>query len=98
MRYTYRKDKRNRQIFFYNEKNLRYSAVVRKDQSLNPQYRFFILNKINLKKGLYRSRITNHCILTFRSSGMLSKFRISRIKFREMANNGYIAGIQNASW
>ena len=43
-------------------------------------------------------RVRNRCALTGRSRGYLRKFGISRIKFRELANEGYIPGIKKASW
>lgn len=99
MRYTYRKDKRNRIVFLNNEKCLRYKHILSKDQSVSAQYRFFLLNKRKWKsKGIYRGFTKNHCVLTFRCGGILSKFRLSRIKFREMANAGQLAGVRQASW
>lgn len=99
MRYTLRKDKLNRAVFLNNEKYLRYKHILLKDQSVNTQYRFLALNKRKWKpKGTYRGFAKNHCVLTSRCGGVLREFRLSRIKFREMANAGNLAGIQHASW
>jgi len=43
-------------------------------------------------------RLRNRCALTGRPRGYLRKFQMSRICFRELANNGTIPGIFKASW
>lgn len=43
-------------------------------------------------------RLRSRCQLTGRSRGVLKKFRLSRLCFREMANSGLIPGIVKASW
>jgi len=43
-------------------------------------------------------RMHNRCKLTGRPKGYMRQFGISRICFREMANNGLIPGVRKASW
>lgn len=43
-------------------------------------------------------RLRSRCQLTGRSRGVLKKFKLSRLCFREMANNGLIPGVTKASW
>ena len=43
-------------------------------------------------------RLQSRCQLTGRARGVLKKFKLSRLCFREMANNGLIPGIVKASW
>ncbi len=43
-------------------------------------------------------RLHNRCQLTGRPKGYMRQFGISRINFREMANNGMIPGVRKASW
>ncbi|NGX38218.1 MAG: 30S ribosomal protein S14 [Chlamydiae bacterium] len=43
-------------------------------------------------------RLRNRCRLTGRPRGYLRKFQMSRLCFRELANNGTIPGIFKASW
>lgn len=45
-----------------------------------------------------RTRTRNRCILTGRSRGYYRDFRLSRIKFRELAHQGLIPGVTKASW
>jgi small subunit ribosomal protein S14 len=43
-------------------------------------------------------RLRSRCQLTGRSRGVLKKFKLSRLCFREMANSGMIPGVVKASW
>ena len=43
-------------------------------------------------------RIRNRCELTGRARGYLKAFKMSRIAFRELANQGLIPGITKSSW
>lgn len=43
-------------------------------------------------------RLHNRCRLTGRPKGYIRQFGISRINFREMANQGLIPGVKKASW
>ena len=43
-------------------------------------------------------RMHNRCKLTGRPRGYMRQFGISRVTFREMANNGLIPGVRKASW
>ncbi len=54
------------------------------------------LNK--MPKNSSAIRLRNRCQFTGRSRGFLRKFKLSRLCFREMANQGLIPGIVKASW
>jgi len=43
-------------------------------------------------------RVKNRCALTGRGRGYLRDFGLSRIKFRELANEGKIPGVRKSSW
>ena len=43
-------------------------------------------------------RLRSRCQLTGRSRGVLKKFKLSRLCFREMALKGLIPGVVKASW
>ena len=43
-------------------------------------------------------RVRSRCELTGRSRGVYRDFKLSRNKFRELANNGLIPGVTKASW
>ena len=54
------------------------------------------LNK--LPKNSSPTRLRNRCQFTGRARGYLRKFKMSRLCFREMANQGLIPGVTKASW
>ena len=51
-----------------------------------------------LPKNASPVRLHNRCNLTGRPRGYMRQFGISRVTFREMANNGLIPGVKKASW
>jgi len=44
------------------------------------------------------SRVVTRCEITGRGRGVYKKFRLSRIKFRELASQGMIPGVTKSSW
>ncbi|MFA6917149.1 MAG: 30S ribosomal protein S14 [Parachlamydiales bacterium] len=54
------------------------------------------LNKMPRDSSLIRLR--NRCSLTGRCRGYLRKFGISRLCFRQMANDGLLPGVTKSSW
>jgi small subunit ribosomal protein S14 len=51
-----------------------------------------------LPKNASPVRMHNRCKLTGRPRGYMRTFGVSRVTFREMANNGLIPGVRKASW
>ena len=51
-----------------------------------------------LPKSSSRIRLRNRCFKTGRPRGVISRFKLSRLSFREMALNGEIPGVTKASW
>jgi small subunit ribosomal protein S14 len=51
-----------------------------------------------LPKNASPVRLHNRCKLTGRPRGYMRQFGISRVTFREMANQGLIPGVTKASW
>ena len=51
-----------------------------------------------LPKNSSPVRLHNRCKLTGRPKGYMRQFGVSRVMFREMANNGRIPGVKKASW
>ncbi|MFD2518125.1 30S ribosomal protein S14 [Salinimicrobium flavum] len=51
-----------------------------------------------LPKNASPVRLHNRCKLTGRPRGYMRQFGVSRVTFREMANNGLIPGVRKASW
>ncbi len=51
-----------------------------------------------LPRNASPTRVRSLCALTGRSRGVYRKFKISRIKLRELALEGKIPGMRKASW
>ena len=51
-----------------------------------------------LPKSSSPIRIRNRCFITGRPRGIIGRFKLSRLSFREMALNGEIPGVTKASW
>ena len=51
-----------------------------------------------LPRSSSRCRVVSRCRITGRSRGNLTKFGLSRIKFRELAHRGLIPGVVKSSW
>ena len=57
------------------------------------------VNKLDsLPRRSSSTRVRNRCFATGRPRGVLRKFNLSRLCFREMALKGEIPGITKASW
>ena len=52
----------------------------------------------SLPKNSSPVRYKNRCGITGRPRGYLRDFGLSRIKFRELANEGKIPGVRKSSW
>lgn len=80
------------------EERQRLKKIVR-DMRVSDEERMEAQNKLNkLPRNSSPVRLRNRCVLTGRPRGYLRKFQISRICFRELANNGTIPGLFKASW
>jgi small subunit ribosomal protein S14 len=51
-----------------------------------------------LPKNASPIRMHNRCMLTGRPKGYMRQFGVSRVTFRELANQGLIPGVRKASW
>jgi small subunit ribosomal protein S14 len=51
-----------------------------------------------LPKNASPVRLHNRCKITGRPKGYMRVFGVSRVTFREMANQGLIPGVRKASW
>lgn len=51
-----------------------------------------------LPRNTASARCVSRCRVTGRPKGVLRKFQMSRLSFREMASRGLIPGVTKASW
>ena len=70
-----------------------------KDPNVTPEDKEAAVAKLDrLPKTSSRTRLRNRCFKTGRPRGVLRRFNLSRIAFREMALKGEIPGVTKASW
>ena len=70
-----------------------------RDEKLSEEERFEAQLKLQkLPRNAADNRVRNRCVLTGRSRGFYRAFGLSRIKFRELANQGMIPGVTKSSW
>ncbi|MDN3506914.1 MAG: 30S ribosomal protein S14 [Simkaniaceae bacterium] len=80
------------------EERQRLKKIVR-SINVSDEERMDAQDKLNkLPRNSSPVRLRNRCKLTGRPRGYLRKFQMSRICFRELANNGTIPGVFKASW
>lgn len=80
------------------EERQKLKKIVRSIRS-NDEERMEAQDKLNqMPRNSSPVRLRNRCKLTGRARGYLRKFQMSRICFRELANNGTIPGVVKASW
>jgi len=88
--------KRERLVKKYSKKRLSLKKII-KNKKTSPEERIDAINKLSkLPKNSSPCRLRNRCIVTGRPRGNYRKFKLSRIAFRELANNGMLPGI--TSW
>lgn len=93
-----RQKKRERMVKNKWEKRKALKEVIL-DMNKNIEERLAAVDALNkLPKNSSPIRLRNRCQFTGRSRGFLRKFKLSRLCFREMANQGLIPGIVKASW
>jgi small subunit ribosomal protein S14 len=89
-----RRDKKRRQRFLKLEtKRLAVKILQRKGGAL---YSIFRGGSFSRDSSL--TRVRNRCVVSGRSGSVLSDFRLSRIRFRELALRGKLPGVKKASW
>ncbi len=93
-----REKKRERLVGLKREKRKALKAIIQDPSKGEEEHRDAqrALNKMPRNSSAVRLR--NRCQLTGRSRGVLRKFKLSRLCFREMANKGLIPGVFKASW
>jgi small subunit ribosomal protein S14 len=93
-----RQKKRERMVKNNWEKRKALKEVIL-DMSKNIEDRLAAVDSLNkMPKNSSPIRLRNRCQFTGRSRGFLRKFKLSRLCFREMANQGLIPGVFKASW
>ena len=93
-----REKKRTRLVKKYAPKRAALLSIIN-DSKKDDQEKFIARLKLQtIPRNAFPSRQRNRCALTGRPRGYMRTFGISRVTFREMANNGLIPGVKKASW
>lgn len=93
-----RNDKRVRMVKSYANKRKALKAITH-NRKLPIEDRFAATLKLaQLPRNSSRTRIHNRCALTGRPRGFYRKFKLCRMKLRDLASNGKIPGCVKASW
>ena len=92
-------DNTKRNLFKKYECNRYYLKTCASNLYIDNSIRWFLLIKLNnIPRNSSITRIRNRCVLTGRSRGIIRKFKISRLMFKELAGNGKLSGVQKLVW
>lgn len=91
-------ERRKRLVAQYAERRKQLKEVV-KNVALPLHERLEAQAKLSaLPRNSSPVRVRNRCALTGRARGYMRMFKLSRIKFREMALDGVLPGVRKTSW
>jgi len=94
-----KKDKERRDLYKQEEKQKNIYKMLRRNEMIDQETRnYFNTKLISSSKDSSISRIKNRCIETGRSRGIISDYRISRLRFREYLKMGLISGVKKISY
>lgn len=93
-------------------KNNRRASMAKRDASKRAALKAVVMNKdlpieermeaqfklSRLPRNGAQNRVRNRCELTGRARGTYRKFKLSRIKLRELGSFGRIPGLTKSSW
>lgn len=87
-----KKDRIKRKCFSKTENSFFVLSVLSDTQAIQ------LSQKLRNRKLSSSVSIRNRCLLTGRAKSVTSKFKLSRLTFRDLALFGLIPGVQKASW
>ena len=73
-------------------------GVIKSPSSTFEEKQIAVAKLDKLPKSSSRIRLRNRCFKTGRPRGVIRRFKLSRLCFREMALKGEIPGVTKASW
>jgi small subunit ribosomal protein S14 len=90
--------RRERTVAKYAKKRAELKAIIM-NRETSPEDRFAAQFKLNaLPRDASKSRVRLRCEVTGRPRGNYRKFKMCRIKFRDLASIGSIPGVVKSSW
>ncbi len=97
MKHLIASDKKKRSIYSKNEKKRLVLKGIVKNEFLAKKVRNKALITLSYTPGSF-VQIKNRCIFTGRARAYIKEFRVSRLVFKNLANNGYFSGVRKSSW
>ena len=92
-----REKKRRRLVQKYIEKRKNLKIQIKKTEFLEKKFNLYLkLQKI--PRNSAPTRLRNRCFISGRPRAFFRDFGISRHFVREMAHQGFLPGVQKASW
>ena len=93
-----REKKLQKKVYKYAKLRAELKLIISSPVTSNED-REIAVNKLDkLPRTSSRIRVRNRCFITGRPRGIIGRFKLSRLCFREMALNGEIPGVTKASW
>lgn len=93
------KDNKYRKTYKKFELNKKYYKYIFQNQLLSSETRYKGFKKLVwITHYSSISKIKNRCIISGKSKSVSRFFKLSRITFRKLANNGNIVGITKSGW
>lgn len=93
-----RQKRREAAVKKYSEKRKALKAAI-VDVNLSDDARWEAQEALQkLPRNASPTRLVMRCRLTGRAHGVLRRFELSRIKFRELAVKGFVPGVVKSSW
>lgn len=93
-----REEKLLRNIQKYAKKRAELKAIIINPNTKIEDRDIAVRELDRLPKSSSPIRLRNRCFVTGRPRGIIRRFKLSRLSFREMALNGEIPGVTKASW
>lgn len=93
-----RNKKRERLVKKYDRRRKALKAIIHNPNSTDEEKFQAQLDLQKLPRNSAPARVHNRCELTGRPRGNYRKFKLSRIKLRELASEGQIPGMTKSSW
>lgn len=95
MKYLLFKDHKLRRNYFKKEQKILIFKSLLRNSNININIRQIIQLKFLLfLNNIFSSRIKNRCLLTGRSRGLISCYKVSRLSFREYIEKNYFVNIK----
>ena len=93
-----REKKLIRKVEKYAQKRAELKSIISNPSTSFEEKEAAVIQLDKLPKTSSPIRIRNRCFITGRPRGVISRFKLSRLSFRELALKGEIPGVTKASW